>query len=295
MTDLLKPLKAAWRSLPFTGDEKPLVTVIELSGVIGASAGPGQKGLTLARVKDAIEEAFKPANLTAVALAINSPGGSPVQSRLIHNAIRREAAKKKVPVLAFVEDVGASGGYILAIAGDEIYADESSIVGSIGVIAATFGFQELIGRYGVERRVHTAGESKSQLDPFKPEKEEDVKHLETILDDLHAQFIAMVKERREGKVTDDGTTFSGSFWTAESAKSRGLIDGIAQLGDFLPARFGEDVKMKTISPSKGSLLKRLMGGEGRYQGALDGSVSLIDPDEMIGAVEQRALWARFGL
>ena len=169
--------------------------MIELTGVIGASAGPGQKGLTLSRVKSAIEEAFKPANLKAVALAINSPGGSPVQSRLIHNAIRREAAKKKVPVLAFVEDVGASGGYILsllrAMKSMPMKAPSSAPSASSPPVLV---FTELIGRHGIERRVHTAGESKSQLDPFKPEKEEDVKKLETILDDLHAQFIAMVKD-----------------------------------------------------------------------------------------------------
>lgn len=300
----MKPFKAAWRALPFTGDEKPFVTVIELTGVIGVVSGPGQKGLSLSRVKDAIEEAFKPPNLTAVALAINSPGGSPVQSRLIHNAIRKEAAKKKVPVLAFVEDVGASGGYILSIAGDEIYADESSIVGSIGVISAGFGFQELIARYGIERRVYTAGESKSQLDAFKMEKAEDVQRLEGILDDLHAQFIALVKNRRDGKISDSdhGDTFSGAFWTAENAKSRGLIDGIAQMGDFLPARFGDDVKVKIISPGKSSLLQRLLGGEGRLRGASSvapgeaNPVSgLVDPDAIIGAIEERALWSRFGL
>jgi len=288
MTNILKPFQNLWRSLPFTGDEKPLVTVIELNGVIGDTGGPGRKGLSLSRVESAIDAAFKPEKLSAVALAINSPGGSPVQSRLIHNAIRRQAAKKKVPVLAFVEDVGASGGYILSIAADEIYADESSIIGSIGVIAASFGFQEAIAKVGVERRVHTAGESKSQLDPFKPQDPKDVAKLETILTDLHKQFIELVKMRRGDKVKDEDDTFSGAFWTASSAQELGLIDGIAQLGDFLPTRFGEDVKVKKISPEKGSLLKRLLGGESRA------AHSLVDADELLAAVDRKSIWARYG-
>ncbi|MEL7489745.1 MAG: S49 family peptidase [Pseudomonadota bacterium] len=290
MTNFLKPVKTFWRKLPFSGDEKPLVTVIELNGVIGDVGGPGRKGLSLARVESAIEAAFKPDGLTAVALAINSPGGSPVQSRLIHNAIRRQAAKKKdVPVLAFVEDVGASGGYILSIAADEIYADESSIIGSIGVIAASFGFQDAIAKLGVERRVHTAGESKSQLDPFKPENQADVDRLETILTDIHQQFIALVKERRGEKVKGDDNTFSGEFWTAEPAMELGLIDGIAHLGDFLPTRFGENVKVKRISPDKGSLLKRLLGGEAH------GRRSLVEADDVLDVMRTRSYWARYGL
>ncbi len=299
MTDLLKPLRGVWRALPFTSSAKPLVTVIELNGVIGEAGGPGRRALTLSKIQSAIDAAFKPEGLKAVALAINSPGGSPVQSRLIHNAIRRAAKKKDVPVLSFIEDVGASGGYILAIAGDEIYADESSIVGSIGVIAASFGFPEALSKIGVERRVHTAGESKSQLDPFRPENPKDIERLKTILDDLHRQFIALVKERRENKVNDDAETFSGAFWTGPAAKDRGLIDEIAQLGDFLPHRFGEDVKVKKISPDRGSLLKRLLGGEARRgSGSMDlasqGAAGLVDPDAVLAAIEARALWARYG-
>lgn len=247
---------------------------------------PGRKGLNLTRLEKSIEKAFKPAGLSAVALAINSPGGSPVQSRLIHNTIRYHADEKKVPVLAFIEDVGASGGYILAIAGDEIYADESSIVGSIGVISGGFGFVEAINKLGVERRIYTAGENKSTLDPFKPEDPEDVSRLKGILNDLHDQFIALVRARRPGKLADDPELFSGAFWTAPKARDLGLIDGTAQMGDFLRARFGKDVKLKRISPESGSLLSKLFSsrlGQG------------VDPDIVVDAMERRSLWARFGL
>ena len=281
-------LQKLWRALPFTGAGGPVVGVIELNGVIGA-AGPGRKGLSLQRMEKAIAAAFKPGGLKAVALAINSPGGSPVQSRLIFFAIRRLAQEKGVPVLAFIEDVGASGGYILALAGDEIYADDSSIVGSIGVIAGGFGFTEAIARLGVERRVHTAGENKSTLDPFKPEDPEDVARLEIILNDLHEQFIDLVKARRPGKLADDPALFSGAFWTAPRAKALGLIDGTAQLGDFLRARYGKDVSIKRCSPESGGLLKKLLSGGDAMAGPL------IDPEAAIEAATHRALWARYGL
>lgn len=284
-----RALTAVWRALPFTPGDKPVVTVLTLSGAIGDTPAPGSKGLNAARLEDAIKQAFKPQSLKAVALAINSPGGSPVQSRLIHNAIRREAAKKGVPVLAFIEDVGASGGYILAAAGDKIFADESSIVGSIGVVSAGFGFTEAIARLGVDRRVHTAGDNKSQLDPFRPERPEEVARLETILNTLHEQFIELVKNRRGEKLSashDD--TFSGAFWAAPEAKARGLVDEIAQMGDFLPRRFGDDVIIKRITPGSSSLLKRLLSGRGDAPGPL------VDPAAVISALDERALWARYG-
>lgn len=287
MAEQIPLLSRLVRALPFIGASDPLVTVIELNGVIGAG-GPGRKGLSLQRVEKTIEAAFKPGALAAVALAINSPGGSPVQSRLILNDIRRRAAEKNVPVIAFIEDVGASGGYILALGGDEIYADESSIVGSIGVIAGGFGFVEAIEKLGVERRVHTAGENKSTLDPFKPEAPEDVARLKTVLDDLHDQFIALVRARRPGKALDDPNIFSGEFWTAPKAQALGLIDGTAQLGDFLRARYGKDVKIKRMSPEGGSVLKRLLSGG-------DAGAGLIDADALVDAAQRRALWARFGL
>jgi len=292
MADISELFKNLWLKLPFIGESSPRVSVIELNGVIG-EMGAGRKGLTLKKIEKAIEAAFKPGDVKAVALAINSPGGSPVQSRLIMSAIRRQASEKEVPVLAFIEDVGASGGYILAIAADEIYADESSIVGSIGVISGGFGFPEAIKKLGIERRVYTAGENKSTLDPFKPEDPEDVARLEVMLAELHDQFIALVKERRGDKLSSDPDLFSGRFWTGAAAAQKGLVDGTAQLGDFLRDRYGKDVKVKRISPDSGSLLKKLMGGEAGASGL--SAPSLIDADEMLAAGERRALWARFGL
>ena len=299
MANILAPLKSLWRALPFTGPSAPLVTVIELGGVIG-SLGPGRKGLTLQRLEKSIEAAFKPSGLSAVALAINSPGGSPVQSRLIYSAIRRCAAEKNVPVLAFIEDVGASGGYILAVAGDEIYADESSVVGSIGVISGGFGFPDAIKRLGIERRVHTAGSNKAMLDPFQPEDEKDVKRLQETLDDLHQQFIDLVKERRSSKLSDDEDLFTGAIWTGPKAREKGLIDGTAHLGDFLRARFGKDVRIKRISSESGSLLRKLMSGEsrlsvGRGLSEPDFQAPLIDAEAILEAAERRALWSRYGL
>ncbi|MEO1243991.1 MAG: S49 family peptidase [Pseudomonadota bacterium] len=291
MSTSANPLTRIWRALPFTGKSQPLVTVIELSGVIGVS-GPGRKGLSFQKLEKAIESAFKPADLDAVALAINSPGGSPVQSRLIFSAIRRLAKEKDIPVLSFIEDVGASGGYILAIAGDEIYADDSSVVGSIGVISGGFGFQEAISRLGIERRVYTAGENKAMLDPFKPEDAEDVARLREILDDLHAQFIDLVKSRRPDKITDDPEIFSGAVWTGPKAREKGLIDGTAQLDDFLRARYGKDVKIKRVSPESGSLLKRLLSSG---DAMATEKPALFDAEALLDAAERRALWARFGL
>lgn len=290
MNQSANPLRGFSGRLPFIGGQKPRVSVIELFGAIGG-AGPGRRGLSLSRVESAIDAAFKPAKLAAVALAINSPGGSPVQSRLIHDAIRRRAEKKKTPVFAFIEDVGASGGYMLALAGDEIYADASSIVGSIGVIAASFGFQEAIARLGVERRVYTAGESKSQLDPFRPEDPKDIERLRHILGDIHEEFIDLVKQRRGERLKPAAETFSGAFWTADPALAQGLIDGKAHLADFMKARFGENVKVKRITPDRGSLLRRLAGGEtsaGRM-------VAGVDAEALIGVLEERALWSRYGL
>ena len=288
MSNSQNPLLKLWQSLPFTGKAGPLVTVIELTGVIGVS-GPGRKGLSHQKLQKVIEDAFKPSELDAVALAINSPGGSPVQSRLIFGTIRRLAKEKEVPVLAFIEDVGASGGYILAIAGDEIYADDSSVVGSIGVISGGFGFQEAISRLGIERRVYTAGENKTMLDPFKPEDPADVARLRDILEDLHAQFIELVKSRRPGKIADDPEIFSGAVWTGLKAREKGLVDGTAQLDDFIRARFGKDVRIKRMSPEGGSLLKRLLSSNDAH------APSLVDADALVDAAERKALWARFGL
>lgn len=283
-----KPGLPSWltAALPFLGADQPLVTVIELDGPIGVNA-PGRKGLSGRKLEKTIDQAFKPSKLAAVALAINSPGGSPVQSRLIFSQIRRLAEEKKVPVLAFIEDVGASGGYILAISADEIFADESSIVGSIGVVSGSFGFVDAIKKLGVERRLYTAGENKAQLDPFKPEDPEDRRRLDDILNALHRQFIDLVKSRRADRLKDDPEIFTGAFWTGDRALELGLIDGTARLGEFLRRRYGEKVKIRRLSPSSGSLLQRLMGGAA--------ASPALDPDAVLDAAERRAIWARFGL
>jgi serine protease SohB len=240
---------------------KPLVSVLELYGTIGA-VGVSRRSLSHHKTVSAIEAAFKPRRLSAVALAINSPGGSAVQSRLIHGSIRRAAERRKIPVYAFIEDAGASGGYILALAADEIYADGSSVIGSIGALAATFGFNEAIARLGVERRVYAAGEHKAALDPFRPENPEDVLRLKEALDDIHRQFIELVRERRGARLSGASDTFSGAFWTAKGALDRGLIDGVRQFGDFVREKFGEDVRIRRFSPERLSLLRRLFSGTG---------------------------------
>jgi len=288
------------KKLPFIGNNEPVVTVIAMQGVIGIGGGPtSRRSISYDRYEKVIEAAFKPKGLKAVALSINSPGGSPVQSRLIFQAIRHHAEKAEVPVLAFIEDVGASGGYLLAIAGDEIYADDCSIVGSIGVVSAGFGAHEAISRLGVERRIYTAGTNKAMLDPFKPEREEDIAHFKTLLDDTHGTFIAMVKDRRGARVeTDHDDTFTGRFWSAPAAKERGLIDGLAQLPTFLRERFGDEIKIKPLSPQGPSLAARLLGGEalaGRNRRSRQAPSSLINADDVLTTLEERALWAHYGL
>ena len=279
-------------------DGHPVVSVLELRGVIGASTGFGRRALSLAGLEKSIERAFKPDDLAAVALAINSPGGSPVQSHLIMRAIRRSAAQKGVPVFAFIEDVGASGGYMLALGADEIYADAASIVGSIGVVSAGFGFHEAMLRLGVERRVYTAGENKTLLDAFKPESQSDVARLDAILSDTHDHFIAMVRERRGNALKEDGEIFSGAFWTAAGARQRGLIDGTAHLVDFLQARYGDDVKLNRVMETP-SLTQRLFGGRAAsWPGPVTAPVGERPSGELATfaeTLEARSLWARFGL
>jgi serine protease SohB len=238
----------------------PRVPLVRLTGMISADSSALRRGLNLAAVAPLLEQAFSMPRAKAVALAINSPGGSPVQSSLIAARIRELAAEKKLPVLAFVEDVAASGGYWLASAADEIYADKASILGSIGVISAGFGFTEAIAKLGVERRVYTAGENKGILDPFKPEDPADIERLDSILNSLHAIFRGQIESRRGAKLrTDDPEIFSGAFWPAEAALERGLIDGIGHFRPLLRQRFGEKVKIIPIK-AKQPLLRRLGGG-----------------------------------
>ncbi|WP_373502589.1 S49 family peptidase [Aestuariivirga sp.] len=263
----------------------PVVNHVALHGAIGMGS-PLRPALTFKSANGVLERAFARKGIAAVAITINSPGGSPVQSALIHARIRELADEHKVPVLIFCEDVAASGGYWLACAGDEIYADGSSIIGSIGVVSAGFGFVEAINKLGIERRVHTSGESKSMLDPFKPEKQEDVDHLLSLQADVHQSFKDLVKGRRGAKLADnDGELFSGAFWSGRQALARGLVDGIGHLHQVLKQKFGDKVVIRNVSAPQGWGLKRL--GFGAQ--APDFAASAID------AIETRAIWARFGL
>lgn len=261
----------------------PVVHVVRLSGAVGVGT-PLRPALTLESVEQTLSRAFSKRGIKAVAIAVNSPGGSPVQSSLIHDRIRALAAKHKLPVFVFCEDVAASGGYWLACAGDEIYADPSSIIGSIGVIAAGFGFVEAMAKLGIERRVHTAGESKSILDPFQPEKAEDVERLKALQGAIHDEFKALVRERRRGKLKgEESELFSGAFWAGRRALEMGLVDGIGHLEDVLRGRFGDKTVFRTIARPRGWGLRRLgFGGAAQAAGLID-------------AMETRALWARFGL
>ncbi len=264
------------RWLPFVKSD-PTVAVIRLTGMIASSSTrPGLNDETIGPV---IEKAFSKGKPDAVALEINSPGGSPVQSSLIGARIRRLAAEKDIPVFAFVEDVAASGGYWLAAAADEIYADPSSVVGSIGVISASFGVHEFIERHGIERRVHTAGKSKSMLDPFRPEQPDDVARLKTLLEDIHDNFRDHITERRGAKLSDKHELFTGEIWLAQRAVELGLIDGIGHLKPFLQERYGDKVRLRRYGVRKG-ILSRF--GAQIFQDAVRG-------------IEERAAYARFGL
>src|SRR3954447_9186811 len=270
-----------------------IVPVVRLSGLIGAVT-PLRPGMSLAGMARTLERAFAIKHAKAVAVVINSPGGSPVQSRQIYLRIRQLAAEKKVPVLVFVEDVAASGGYMIACAGDEIYCDPSSIMGSIGVVGGSFGFQELIRKIGVERRLYTAGEHKAMLDPFLPEDPDDVARVKALQREIHAIFIALVKSSRGSRLKGaEDVLFSGEYWAGETSISLGLADAVGDIRSTLRARYGDKVQMPVIAPPTG-LLASLMG---RKSGAgtavsLEGFVGL--PEELISALETRAIWAKFG-
>jgi signal peptide peptidase SppA len=269
----------------------PVVPVVRLSGVIGVVT-PLRPGLMLSTIARTLERAFSVKRARAVALLINSPGGSPSQSHLIFRRIRQLAEEKNIPVLAFVEDISASGGYMLACAGDEIICDQYSIVGSIGVVGGSFGFPKLMDKIGVERRLYTSGEHKAMLDPFLPEKPDDVKRLKAIQKDIHDHFIALVKERRGQKLRGAGKTlFSGEFWTAQKAIELGLADSIGDLRANLRERYGEKVRMPLVTAER-SLLGRRVPGVNLAE-ALADHPGLAD--ELISALETRALWSRYGL
>ena len=284
-------LPRAWRR------DIPLVPVIRLSGVIGLTA-PLRPGLSLATLARTLDRAFGVRRAQAVALVINSPGGSAVQSHLIFRRIRELADEKRVPVIAFVEDVAASGGYMIACAADEIVCDPASIVGSIGVIGAGFGFPEAMRKLGIERRIYTSGSHKSMLDPFVPEKEEDVQRLLAIQRDIHELFIGLVRSRRGKRlVGPEQSMFSGEYWVAGAAKAFGLVNLIGDLRSFLRQRFGSEVMAPLIGtertllgrrvPGVDSALSRLFAPQGWDRAGL--------AEEIISAIEARAMWSRYGL
>ena len=282
-----------WREL------EPAVSVVRLEGVIGR-VGPMRAGLSLERIERVIERAFLPKALKAVALSVNSPGGSPVQSALIAGRIRALAEEKEIPVFAFAEDVAASGGYWLAAAADEIFAHENSILGSIGVVSAGFGFPDLLERIGVERRLHTSGERKAMLDPFRPEQGEDVARLEELQFGIHESFKAYIRARRGDKLkAPEDRMFNGDVWSGREALALGLIDGIGDLRSVMRQRFGERVRLRPIQAERGLLRRRLgFGGSGGLGDVADhwGTDKWANAGAgLIAALEEDAQWRRFGL
>ena len=264
--------------------KKTIIPHVRLTGVIG-NAGRFNKGMDLAGQQDILKKAFSIKKVKNVAISINSPGGSPVQSHLIYSYIRQLADKKKIKVLIFAEDVAASGGYLISCAGDEIYANSSSIIGSIGVISASFGFKELIKKMGIERRIYTAGKNKSTLDPFVDEKEEDVKRLKDIQLELHADFIKVVETSRGKKLKDPekNNIFTGEFWTGASALKLGLIDGIGNVDQILKEKFGEEVVIKKFEKQKSWLGRKLSA-------SVEGQLS-----NTLNSIEDKSAWQKFGL
>ena len=264
--------------------KKTIIPYVRLAGVIG-NAGRFNKGMDLAGQQDILKKAFSIKKVKHVAISINSPGGSPVQSHLIYSYIRQLADKKKIKVLIFAEDVAASGGYLISCAGDEIYANSSSIIGSIGVISASFGFKELIKKMGIERRIYTAGKNKSTLDPFVDEKEEDIKRLKDIQLELHADFIKVVETSRGKKLKDPekNNIFTGEFWTGASALKLGLIDGIGNADQILKEKFGEEVVIKKFEKQKSWLGRKLSA-------SVEGQLS-----NTLNSIEDKSAWQKFGL
>lgn len=280
-------------------DRSPIVPVLRLGGVIGNSS-PFSPALNLAGLAEQIERAFSVKNAKAVALQINSPGGSPVQSKLIFNRIRALAQEKEIPVYSFVEDVAASGGYWLCLAGDEVYADDSSILGSIGVISAGFGFNKAIEKIGVERRVYTAGERKMSLDPFQPEQPDEIVRLKALQQEIHAAFRSLVENRRGDKIAKAGDMlFTGEFWSGTKALDLGLIDGLGDLRSVMREKFGDKVNLKLIKQKRGLFSRtgigsQLLGHQQGHQFTVQNLTTGLSAD-LINTLEERALWSRFGL
>jgi len=262
--------------------KKKIIPHIKLTGVIG-NVGKFKQGIDYSGQEEILKKAFSIKKAQAIAITINSPGGSPVQSHLIYKFIREQAKKNKKKVIVFAEDVAASGGYLIACAGDEIYANSSSIIGSIGVIYSSFGFKDLIQKIGVQRRVYTAGKNKSTLDPFLEEKPEDIDRLKKIQLELHQDFIDVVEKSRGSKLKKDTGTelFSGEFWSGRKAKDLGLIDGIGNAEQILREKFGEDIVVKKFEKSKGWLAKKLSSSDEHT-------------DKLISILEERSIWQRYG-
>ena len=290
MKDLLKPfVPKRFRK------DTTVIPVVRMKGMIADGQGRFQTTLSLGAVAGALHKAFSVKQAPAVAIVVNSPGGSPVQSRLIFKRIRDLATEKNKQVLVFVEDAAASGGYMIAVAGDEIIADPSSVIGSIGVISAGFGFPEAIAKLGVERRVHTAGDNKSTLDPFRAEKPEDIAHLKTLLDDIHEVFTDLVRERRGDKLAaDNPDIFSGRFWAGEKARDLGLIDHIGDMRSFLKARFGDKTEMMLVSQPRG-LFGRRPGLGIALDGEIASGLSHAGAGGLMQAAQERLMWNRLGL
>lgn len=269
------------------------IPVVRLHGTIMAGGSQFKQTLNIATVAPMLEKAFAKKDAPVVAISINSPGGSPVQSRLIYQRIRALAEEKDKKVLIFVEDVAASGGYMIALAGDEIFADPTSIVGSIGVVSGGFGFPEMLKKIGVERRVYTAGENKVILDPFQPEKEGDIEYLKTLQLEIHQVFIAMVKSRRGSRLGEDSTIFSGLFWTGTRGLELGLIDGLGEMRDVIKRRFGKDAKLELIGGTR-TLFGRRVPGVALGSANL-GEIASGATAGLAEGLEERAMWSRFGL
>jgi signal peptide peptidase SppA len=271
------------------GKSNAIVPVVRMQGMIAASSNP-RRHLSIAMMAPLLDKAFSIKDAPAVAIVINSPGGSPVQSSLIYERIRHLSKKNGTPVLSFVEDIAASGGYWLACAGDEIYVNPASVIGSIGVVSAGFGFEGAIEKLGVTRRIYTSGNRKVMLDPFQPEDKEGIKHLKSIQKDIHDQFIAMVKSCRGAKLnSDDDLLFSGAFWTGAKAIELGLADKIGETRQILKSRFGDKVKIKLIEPKR-SLLGMGSGASGVSSRLAEASI-----DHLIEIAEEKSVRSRFGL
>jgi signal peptide peptidase SppA len=285
LNKIRKLIPRRWRS------DAPVIPVVRLTGTIAAGGSQFRPSLSIASTAAVLERAFDVKQAPAVAIIINSPGGSPVQSRLIYKRIRDLAQEKDKKVLIFVEDAAASGGYMIACAGDEIIADPCSVIGSIGVVAATFGFSDAISRIGVERRVYTAGTSKVSLDPFQKEKKEDVAKLNVLLADMHDVFITLVKHGRGARLSDNPDIFTGQYWLAEKALGLGLIDSIGDIRSVIKTRYGEKAEMRLISAPRGFFGRR--AGLPAVASMAEAGAGLAD--EALARLDEQALWARLGL